>query len=78
MMDNILITSSEEVARSYALKTWSERNKVHTSVSRFNFLIFSRQRREFDLMYCICQAEKAKKPGSSGQNTDEFFGHVFV
>jgi len=28
VMDNILITSSEEVARSYALKTWSERNKA--------------------------------------------------
>ena len=27
-MDNILVTSSESVARSYALITWGERNKV--------------------------------------------------
>jgi hypothetical protein len=56
VMDNILITSSEDVARSYALKTWSVRNKVIGFVPKFSdshqtaknyisFIVFARLKR---------------------------------
>jgi hypothetical protein len=43
VMDNILITSSESVARSYALITWAVRNKVVLKSFRLlEMLLFSR------------------------------------